>query len=292
MQTIFQSNAARFILAAWLASALYLAASGRLAWMLPVSGMQALILLLTWLSVRLTHPLPPEAPPEAGSRASLALQTVVLLIVVGITALNAVDPTRIPLWSQMVAWLQALGERTLPVEWVGGPGNAVANPVQYFVIPLLLLLVLGARPRSLGFARGHRSWRVCALWTILPALTWLALLIAGQLPPMTLMRRLLGNTLQNGFFEEFLFRGALYTRLNRLLPGNWALIGQALLFGIWHIGGNTRMMDGNLLAGLAACIVSQAVFGLAAGILFQRTRNLLAPSVMHVLMNAFGQTFG
>lgn len=78
----------------------------------------------------------------------------------------------------------------------------------------------------------------------------------------------------------------------RSAPGNWALIGQALLFGIWHIGGNMRVMDGSLLAGLAACIVSQAVFGLAAGILFQRTRNLLAPSVMHVLMNAFGQTFG
>ena len=280
------------MLAAWLASALYLATSGWLAWLLPVSGMQALILLVTWFSVRFTNPMPPEAPPEVSTRTAIGLQMGVILLVVGITAFNAVDPTRIPLWSQMVAWLQTLGERTLPVEWVGGPGNAVANPVQYFVIPLLLLLALGARLRSLGFARGHRSWRVCALWAALPALTWLVLLAAGQLPPMTLVRRLLGNSLQNGFFEEFLFRGALYTRLKHLLPGDWALVGQALVFGIWHIGGNTRLMDGNLLAGLAACLVSQAVFGLAAGILFQRTRNLLAPSVMHVLMNTFGQTFG
>ncbi len=36
---------------------------------------------------------------------------------------------------------------------------------------------------------------------------------------------------------------------------------------------------------------SWLLLGLVAGILFQRTRNLLAPAVMHVAMNALGQTF-
>ena len=103
---------------------------------------------------------------------------------------------------------------------------------------------------------------------------------------------MIGNSLQNGFFEEFLFRGALHTRLSRLLPAPGALVLQALLFGLWHLGANIRMMDGDLLAGAAVCIVSQTIGGLAYGLVFTRTRNLIAPSVAHVMMNAFGQTFG
>ena len=124
----------------------------------------------------------------------------------------------------MVDGLGALGERLLPVELVGGPANAVANPVQYFVIPLILLLLLGARFRELGFAPGHAAWRVSALWAALPLAVWLVLLATGQLAPAVLLRRLLGNALQNGFFEEFLFRGALMTRLARRFSAAWTLV--------------------------------------------------------------------
>jgi membrane protease YdiL (CAAX protease family) len=67
---------------------------------------------------------------------------------------------------------------------------------------------------------------------------------------------------------------------------------QALLFGFWHLDANGRMFAGDWLAALAWCIISQAMIGLLFGILFQRTQSLLAPSVAHVVSNAFGQTFG
>lgn len=265
--------------------------------------------LFTWLTFRVTGPPAAVAglagiqanQPEAqrpsaegkhnrGSFAGcVALQLAVIL---GVIALSGLSPFEIPLWSGLVGWLQALGERALPAAWVGGPGNAVANPAQYFVIPLLLLLALGARPAELGLGRGHRVWRTCAVWLAIPALTWLALLALGLLPAQTLARRLIGNALQNGFFEEFLFRGALQTRLAHLLAPGWAIAAQALLFGLWHLEANTRMMQGDLLAGLSVCLLSQTVSGLWLGLIFQRTRNLVAPSVVHVTMNAFGQTFG
>jgi membrane protease YdiL (CAAX protease family) len=191
-----------------------------------------------------------------------------------------------------VAYVAALGDWLLPAAWVGDGGNALANPLQYFLIPLLALLLLGARPAELGLGSGWRVGRVCALWLALPALIWLVLLGLGLLPVQTLVRRLLSNTLQNGFFEEFLLRGALQTRLERLLAPADALIVQALVFGLWHIEVNTRMMDGNLLAGLAVCVTSQAVSGLCLGLVFRRTGNLVAPTVVHVAMNALGQTFG
>jgi membrane protease YdiL (CAAX protease family) len=280
------------IAAAWLTSALYLAATGHLAWLAFAGAAGAYQLLLAGLTARLTRPMP-EEPVEAAKPAPwrTGVQLAFVLLVIARTGLSGTG-LRIPVWTAMVDGLEALGEHTLPVAWVGGPGNALANPVQYFVIPLLLLLLLGARLPELGLSRGHRAWQVSALWSALPLITWLALMPNGLLPPNVLARRLIGNSLQNGFFEEFLFRGALQTRLNRIMPPIGALALQAALFGLWHLDGNTRMMGGDMLAGAAACLVSQTISGLAYGLVFSRTRNLLAPSVAHVMMNAFGQTFG
>lgn len=245
--------------------------------------------LLAWLTARVTRPMPPEPEVSRPSRGRLWAQLGVLAAVILLVGSGS---SNIPLWSDMVAGLRSAGDAVLPVEWFGGPGNAVANPVQYFVIPLILLLALGARPRELGLGRGHRVLRASLVWLIAPALILIWPAAAGALPAQTLVRRIIGNFFQNGFFEEFLFRGALQTRLRFLMSAPWALAVQALVFGLWHIQSNTRSFDGNVLAGLAWCIVSQGVIGLAFGYVFQRTRNLVAPTVAHVMMNVMGQSFG
>jgi membrane protease YdiL (CAAX protease family) len=249
----------------------------------------AYLALLTWVTHRATSPLPPEQvePPQRSvvTWAQIGAPVAVILL----TGLSFVN---IPLWSSMVELFYRLGETFLPVEWFGGPGNSVANPVQYFVIPFILLLVLKARPGHLGFGQGNRVWIACLAWLALPVTIWIAFLATGFLPPQTLARRILANAFQNGFFEEFLFRGALLTRLRRVMSAPWALALQAVVFGLWHLQANTRSMEGNLLAGLALCIVSQTVSGLVYGIVFQRTRNLITPSVAHVAMNVLGQSFG
>lgn len=148
--------------------------------------------------------------------------------------------------------------------------------------------MLGARWRGLGFGRGHRIGRVLLLWCAIPVAFWLVQIATGALSLLVLAQRLVGHTLQNGPFEEFLFRGALQTRLALLLGTPWALVGQALIFGAWHLGLGTSTVGGNVLAGLALTIVSQSVFGLVAGILFWRTRNLIVPSVVHVVLNSSG----
>jgi len=95
--------------------------------------------------------------------------------------------------------------------------------------------------------------------------------------------------MNNGFFEEFLFRGALQTRLRALRGPGWALVIQALVFGAWHLGlGYTNTDHAGLLPALASTIVYQATLGLAFGVIFERTRNLLAPSVAHILVNSLG----
>lgn len=279
----------------WIAVPVYLAASAYLLYLGETTGVllrlaNALyILLLAWLTGRVTKPSSPEEleRPRAGSL--LWVQIGVIFVILFLTGLNS---DRIPLWSNMVAWFHNLGESVLPVEWFGGPGNSVANPVQYFVIPLLLLLALGAKPAELGLGKGYRVWQTCLVWLALPVVIWIGLLATGVLPAQALVRRIISNTFQNGFFEEFLFRGALQTRLSRLLSTPWTLAFQALLFGLWHLRANTQSMDGNFLAGLALCLVSQTVTGFVLGYVFLRTRNLVAPSVAHVALNTLGQSFG
>ena len=95
------------------------------------------------------------------------------------------------------------------------------------------------------------------------------------------------HLLQNGFGEEFLFRGALQTRLRALLSPSWAIVIQALLFGIWHFGANFGHNGINSInAVIAFSVVLQGTAGLAFGIIFQRTRNLLACTVFHVVLNS------
>ncbi|MBP2017814.1 membrane protease YdiL (CAAX protease family) [Symbiobacterium terraclitae] len=91
--------------------------------------------------------------------------------------------------------------------------------------------------------------------------------------------------LQNGFSEEFLFRGALQTRLSQLLGDGWGLVLASLVFGIVHLGLNTKSLGGDYLAGLAASVVFQATSGLLFGLTFMRTRSLIAPTEVHIVRN-------
>jgi membrane protease YdiL (CAAX protease family) len=100
---------------------------------------------------------------------------------------------------------------------------------------------------------------------------------------------MLSHLLINGFGEEFLMRGALQTRLRILLNPSWAIVIQALTFGMWHFAVHYKSMSINgITAVIMFSFVRTATFGIAYGIIFQRTRNLLASSVFHVVFNSLG----
>jgi len=70
--------------------------------------------------------------------------------------------------------------------------------------------------------------------------------------------------------------------------GSWAIVIQALLFGIWHFAANIKYVciNGNTAVIAFNVVVKATAFGLVFGIIFQRTRNLLACSVIHVVANS------
>lgn len=285
---VSRSPATWLFAAAWLGSALILVVSGHgFPFFSLLTG--SVYLLFSLLTVAITAPAP-DAPAAPAERPRLWLQIGLILLFIVLTAWNGLGfhqivapDVSIPLWSPFVDWLQQLGD-----QWFGN-SNYVANPVTYVALPLLVLLLAGARLPALGFASGHRVGHVLLLWCAIPLIYFAYALLSGQIALGRLIARFISNFMQNGFFEEFLFRGALQTRLRRLWSPEWALVVQALLFGAWHLGlGYTNTDHTGLLPALASTIVNQAVIGLAFGVLFERTRNLLAPSVVHILANSVG----
>ena len=153
-----------------------------------------------------------------------------------------------PVWSELIRGLALLEQRT------GIPAGDLVTPVLYAVLPGLALFLLGARPRELGFARGHCVWRVAALWSAIP-LVIIAVDVATGRSVDALVGRTVQTTLHSGPFEEFLFWGALFTRLARLLGDGWGLALSSLAFGLLHVGANAT--GGDLVTAAAASIVLQ-----------------------------------
>jgi membrane protease YdiL (CAAX protease family) len=275
-------------------AAAYLLATGHGSTVLWLSANGAYLVAMMWVTARVTRPGPAPverrapAPTDSSGRRAWAQLAVVLVVVL----LTSFAPGSVPGWSALVGWFHRLGDATLPAFWFGGPGNAVANPFQYFVAPLALLLLLGARLPQLGLGRGHRVRPATQAWLAVPVVVLGGMIAVGAVSGQLIARRVIANAFQNGFFEEFLFRGALQTRLQRFLSVPAALGVQALGFGLWHLRANTAAMGGDVAAGLALCVVSQAVAGLAFGYLFLRTHNLVVPSIAHVAMNVLGQSVG
>jgi membrane protease YdiL (CAAX protease family) len=283
-----RNPALKFFAVIWLISLVVLLANGygqRLTGLLPfVIGE----LVLAGITLLVFAPALDSSIPY-GKRGRITGQLLVIALIIILTALDGLQfhnvfSGTVPLWTDLRQTLEQLGGQLL------GNDNYIANPVLYFVIPFILLLALRARPRELGLGRGRNVIRVTLLWCTIPAALLVFVLVSGQVALSRVISRLISNALQNGFFEEFLFRGALQTRLQKFMTPSWSLVIQALLFGLWHIGlGMSEFGAQGWLTAAASTILIQGTFGLAMGVIFARSGNLLAGSLFHVLSNTFGQ---
>lgn len=293
IKNVLASRAAWFFAAIWVTSLIYLLVTGN--GVIGSSTFALGILVFCAITVVITKDVP-EVPAADKKRPPLFwLQLAVIGFFILLTGYRGfvfnVMPGRsstIPVWSWFGDWFADLGGRYLSGVVDHSPGLAAANFAGYFLIPFVILLLLGACLPDLGFGKGHRVWQVTALWVVIPLVFFALNILNGSTSLLGLGAMFLGNLLRNGFSEEFLFRGALQTRLNHWLGSDWALVLQALVFAIWHLGADTQFMGGDVLQGLALGIASHSISGLAMGVIFQRTRNLIAPSIVHVVINMFG----
>lgn len=278
----------------------YLAAIGDWGFLELALGTAAGTGLFVLVTLPLTTPVPDAPWPEPASAATTwsrgrlwaqvgVLAVFALLIYHWTLAGNGVLPPglrSIPLWTPFLERLYRSMESLVGSHMPAGfPLNDV-GPVILFVLPCAALLLLGARPGELGFARGYRSLRVAAVWCVVPLAIIVSNLALGAISPANLLWRTLQTTFNSGPFEEFFFRGALYTRLARLLGDGWGIVLSGSAFGLLHVGTETAGdARGNLLAGVALALLLQGIGEVGFAIVLRRTRNLLASSIIHVISN-------
>lgn len=279
LTSLLHSPAAWVFAAAWLLSVAYLLSAGYGGDIFPAFFLVLLVVVLSLLTLPLTGDAPPTSQVST-ARARLWVQLSIVLLCVLFTGyrgllLNGAISLKsgtLPFVTPLIVYLAHF-----PLDMI--------NPLLYFALPMLLLWLTGIGFREVGFARGYRNWAVTLLWCT-PLLVMIAVsLLTGGTRLSSLGLGLLHNSLRNGFFEEFLFRGALMAILILLWNRQWAIVLSSLLFGLWHLGTNTASFDGNFLAGAAFGVMDQAVIGLGFAVVVYRTRNLLASSIIHVLFN-------
>jgi len=93
-----------------------------------------------------------------------------------------------------------------------------------------------------------------------------------------------------GFAEEFFFRGILQSRLAACLGSEWhGLLLAAFLFGLLHLPlyyfSPFEPTQGNPLWAAASVITEPTITGVLLGVIWMRTRNLIAPTLVHTFIN-------
>jgi len=299
MKSLFQKMRNAFIegvrqpacwafLAIFTFSALALAFAGHSKFVIIYSLMALAIIAGCIGTVAVTEPPPPADMSLTKKTVGLEVLLVSLCIVlsgaIGLFFHRAIEPIGgfMPalVWERLASWT---GHSTNPAWYL-----AALNPILYCLLPLLLIVPI-SRFKHLGFVRGHRVLLVAALWCAQPVITFSIAIATGQfsLTESRIQGLITGfalNFFQNGLFEEFLFRACLQTRLVLLFGPYRGIAMGAVAFGVWHLGLNFSR-TGNLGSGLALSLIAHAVSGVGFGVMYYRTRNIAAGSILHVVGN-------
>ncbi len=159
-----------------------------------------------------------------------------------------------------VLWGGLRSHRPLPPEWFvlkfNAPGLAWGLGGYFAALPLMLLVSLLNQQIWQGQGGSNPL-----LQTVLEANDWIALGLffatAAIAAPL---------------FEEFLFRGFLLPSLTRYLPV-WGAIGlSSFIFAVAHLS--------------LSEVLPLMTLGIILGVVYTRSRNLLAPMVLHSLWNS------
>ena len=251
------------------------------------SVLAILLCVLTWWFTRSDADTRERTP--AGRMVGLQLLACVFVIVATSldgAAFNHVLPAwaSVPWWGSLHVAIAAAASRYMTDGLANGVGNFVMYCIPIVVILMLLRVPLG----QLGFGRFRRgSLATSIAWLVLPVFALGALAVTGQVSVSRLLAALLSNLFNNGVSEEFLWRGAFMSRLRAVMSADWALILQAILFGLWHFGADLHVLKADMVHLGAVMIASQMMLGFAFGYVTLRTGNIAIATLFHCSLDAF-----
>jgi membrane protease YdiL (CAAX protease family) len=166
-------------------------------------------------------------------------------------------------------------------------------------IPLLVILQPRAAQLGLDWQAASRKER---LFTAAGGSFLLVMAIINLTLDPAQLAVLLHGCLVTPLFEELLFRGWGWGRIDAAMPARWrgwgTLVLVTLLFGLWHLG-YTDVISLRMAAhpehsaSLGLIMGMKVVIGLAVGLLAglarRRSRGVYGAMVVHALWNLFGK---
>ncbi len=244
--------------------------------------------LILWLIARACIPLDERSEETVLTTTAKGWRLTLRAIVV-VATLGLVFFGRRWLWASAANHaLQHLSVRV----GLGNGDTALPNVLLYVLIPGALLFLLGTKPIELGLT----SWRKGASYALLGALV-LPVIFAtiwfakghGSLGLLGLW--LTHNFLSNGFSEEFLMRGMTLSHLRAFVSKDWAVVVQALLFGLLHLD-IFGPHDVNWLLETAAVVAMNAPIGYFLALIALRARSVVLPGLIHTTLDTMNNLIG
>jgi CAAX protease family protein len=154
--------------------------------------------------------------------------------------------------------------------------------IEMVLVPFVFLLALRYSLPQMGFRWSKSAWLI--------ALVPIAALVAYGLSHHSLGQFAASSGcffLGAGLPEEFLFRGILQTRLEKVLRRPlWALWVASFIFGLAHVPIDLHGSFANWQEALLTAFTFQMSAGVAFGYAYMHTRNLLPISIIHTVLDS------
>jgi membrane protease YdiL (CAAX protease family) len=241
-------------------------------------GATLLVLAFVDIGRRWGGPYPPRLSPASDERREILEVAALFLLSVGSTSYGilvyrdvlAFNPVVVPFGGQgftLVFVLGAVAAVIVPAALeLGVRGRSIHDLGVRMPInrrPAILLVgmgvVLGAAPLAFGFPEPQSTF---------------TLLLALYTPV---------------FEEEFLYRGVIQSKLERVLPQERAWVVAGVLFGLSHVPndffGPFWLASGGDPIIAALRLAEQTAAGLLYGLLYMKSRTLAAPILAHYCSN-------
>ncbi len=224
---------------------------------------------------------PEGALRQEGTAAQLAFRGVVAIgLVAWMMSMGLALAVHVPIVSDLQRWASSVNTG-LPR---GGLSLWVTGTC--VLVPLSLLLALGARPAQLGLRWSSGGDLRLLLWIAAPIGIMIWRVTAGYLSVAGLLALLAENFMLNGLPEEFVFRGVLLSYCRRILTTDWAFLIQAVLFSLLHYGVTIGEEHGRVALIVANVIATNVPFAFLFGLMALRSRSIAMGSIVHFMLDS------
>lgn len=170
--------------------------------------------------------------------------------------------------------------------------DRVASMIAMVTLSVLILLAAKRRKISLSvFPKNFRAGYLVA--TVIAAALLILTPILTKNGSTAAVLVLLYSAVVTPVFEELIFRGFVWNRLNMLFEKEWCTyIVSTLLFAVWHFG-YLDSIAFRVGTGIVNVMMWKAVtglcFGVVLGALRLKTKNSYSTMLLHGVLNIFGK---